>query len=78
MAWAATPLASAASCGEARNDWPTMEAEGALPSSRTMSHRMWETSWRLPASITPTVSVKATRARSTATAGASLSWKPTT
>jgi hypothetical protein len=71
-------LASAASCGDARSDWPTMEADGVLPSSRTMSHRMWETSCRLPASITPTVSVKATRARSTATAGASSSLNPTT
>ena len=25
MMWAATPFASAASCGEVRNDWPTTE-----------------------------------------------------
>jgi hypothetical protein len=34
--------------------------------------------WRLPASMTPAVSTKATRARSTASGGASASLKPVT
>ena len=29
MMWAATPLASAASCGEVLNDWPTTDTLGA-------------------------------------------------
>ena len=40
MAWAKTPLASAANCDDARNDRPTMVAAGALPSSLIMSQTM--------------------------------------
>ncbi len=40
MAWADTPLASAASCGDARNERPTMVAAGALPSRLIMSQTM--------------------------------------
>ena len=40
MAWPETPLASAASCGDARNGRPTMVAAGALPSSLIMSQMM--------------------------------------
>ena len=54
MAWPETPLASAASCGDARNGRPTMVAAGALPSSLIMSQIMSVGWCWLPASITPT------------------------
>jgi hypothetical protein len=72
----ATPFASAASCGEERSDWPTIETAGLAPSARTSSSTIAAGSLRLPASITPTVSMNAVRARSTASAGASLRSKP--
>ena len=77
MAWPETPLASAASCGEARSGRPTMVAAGALPSSLIMSQMMSVGGCWLPASITPMVSTNATRERSTTMAGAFLRSKLT-
>ena len=57
-------------------DWPTIETAGLAPSARTSSSTMPAGSLRLPASITPTVSMNAVRARSTASAGACLRSKP--
>ena len=64
MMWAATPLASAASWGEVRNDWPITDTLGAAPSCLTISQTRSEPCSRLPASITAMVSMKARRARS--------------
>jgi hypothetical protein len=46
-------VASAASCGEVRNDCPTIEAVGVAPSSFTISSMSAAGSLRLPASVTP-------------------------
>ena len=71
MAWAATPFASAASCGEARRLSCTIEACGA--DAFRLHHRhdrgAAASSW-LPASITPTVSMNTARARSITGCGA--------
>jgi Protein of unknown function (DUF4011) len=74
----ATPFASAASSGEVRNGRPTIVATGAEPSSLMISHTISEGNDRLPASITPTVSTNATRARSRTMGGALLRSKPVT
>jgi hypothetical protein len=76
--WAATPFASAASCGEVRNDWPTTETFGPAPSCLTISQTISDPSSRLPASITARVSMKASRARSMASGGSDVASKPTT
>src|SRR5215470_7041421 len=78
MVCAATAFAIAANCGEARSDWPTIATCGALPSSRTMSQTICAAGSLLPASITPTVSTNAMRARSTASGGAAFRSKPAT
>src|SRR5262245_52998993 len=78
MMWAATPLASAASCGEVRNDWPTTSTFGAAPSCLTISQTSSEPSSRLPASITASVSMKARRARSMASGGSDFGSRSTT
>ena len=78
MMWAATPFASAASWGEVRNDWPTTETFGAAPSCLIISQTISEPSSRLPASITASVSMKASRARSMASGGSDFGSKPTT
>jgi hypothetical protein len=67
--WAATPLASAASCGEVLNDWPITDTLGAALSCCTISQTIPVPSSRLPASITANVSMKASRTRSMASGG---------
>jgi hypothetical protein len=78
MMWAATPFASAASCGEVRNGWPTTETLGAASSCLTISQTISQPCSRLPASITASVSTKASRARSVASGGSDLASKPAT
>src|SRR5438477_1145493 len=55
-----------------------MPAAGVEPSALTMSTARWATSSRLPASITPMVSMKATRARRMTSGGTFLRSKPAT
>jgi hypothetical protein len=74
----ATPLASAASCDEARRDCPTIVHCGEEPSAFTISATMCDTSSWLPATETPMVSMKAIRARSITSGGTCLMSKPTT
>jgi len=59
-----------------RNVSATTEAAGVAPSARTISRTIAAGSLRLPANITPMVSMKAKRARSMASGGACLRSKP--
>ena len=77
-ACAATPFASAASCGDVRRLEPITVHCGAAPSPCTMSRTIAAAFSVEPASVTPMVSTNAVRARSIASGGALFKSKPVT